>query len=271
MINRLKPILLQKQKEVTLLYQQRPDLITRIANGDIHNRNHHRHKAFEQSLCADQSLAVIAEIKRRSPSKGLLASITDPLLLADAYVDGGANAISILTDHEFFAGNLDDLALVAQHLQSKPQTILRKDFIIDEIQIAEAIVAGADAVLLMVSLLGEKIADFIASAKRMNIAALVEVHDKHELDIALASGASIIGINNRDLTTFTVDTERSLQLVHLIPDHVIKVAESGINSPLLANTYFQAGFNAVLIGEALVQSQKPQLFIKACRDAKNIN
>lgn len=265
MVNRLKPILLQKQREVALLHQTPSDLIMQILKGDTSKR--HTFKSFNQSLCADKSLAIIAEIKRRSPSKGLLAPIANPILLADDYIDGGASALSIVTDGEFFGGNLDDLALVAKHIQHKPQTILRKDFIIDEIQIAEAIAAGADAVLLMVSILGEKIADFLMAAKRMNIAALVEVHDDTELDIALASGADIIGINNRDLTTFDVDTDRSLQLVRAIPDHVIKVAESGISNAELANTYYQAGFDAVLIGEALVKSHQPQSFIKACRYA----
>jgi indole-3-glycerol phosphate synthase len=209
---------------------------------------------------------VIAEIKRKSPSKGSLASIKDPVELAKRYVLGGASALSILTDEAFFGGSINDLTQVADALRNQSIPIIRKDFIIDQLQIAEAAVAGASAVLCIVSVLGTQTKALLEFAHSLNLDVLVEIHDQEELKIALESGADIIGINNRNLHTFDVDTNRALQIVASIPDNIIKVAESGITDSLAARQYYQAGFGAVLIGEALVKSNDPAHFITKCID-----
>jgi indole-3-glycerol phosphate synthase len=265
MINKLEPIILQKGIEVAALREMisknSEHIIPRILQGEVRRNTV---KSFKKVLSCS-SLAVIAEIKRKSPSKNLLAPIQDPIALARAYVAGGANALSILTDELFFGGRLEDLTQVATGLVQHPTPILRKDFIIDEIQIAEAVAAGADAVLCIVAVLGSKTKMLIDRARAMGIEVLVEVHTDAELDIAVESGAEIIGINNRDLSTFVVDPQRAFQLVKNIPANIIKVAESGIVDPSLAKQCYEAGFDAVLIGEALVTSSNPELFIKRCR------
>ena len=264
MTNRLAPILLQKAREVAVLkdhlteHPKHP--IAQILQG---HTGYLGKKDFIQAL-RTTSLAVIAEIKRKSPSKGTLAPISDPVALAKTYISGGANALSILTDTQFFAGSAEDLIIASRELAQYPQPILRKDFIVDEIQIAEAIAMGADAILLIVAALGKKTKPMLAAAKAMGIPALVEVHDQHELEQALNSDAEIIGINNRDLTTFTIDTQKAFQLIELIPQHIIRIAESGIEAPQLAQDYYHAGFDAVLIGEALVKAENPASFIREC-------
>jgi indole-3-glycerol phosphate synthase len=262
MMNKLKPILAEKQREVAELRQHVADNplhpINRLLQGKLSMSPAF---AFKQALISP-SLAVIAEIKRKSPSKGQLASILDPVELAQHYVAGGANALSILTDKVFFDGTIEDLACVAKKV-SIP--ILRKDFIIDELQIAEAAVAGASAVLCIVAVLGTKTKRLLEFSHALGLDVLVEIHDEEELNIALDSGADIIGINNRNLNTFVVNTECSLALVGKIPNTIVKVAESGITEPALAHHYRRAGFNAVLIGEALVKSSHPEQFIRACQ------
>lgn len=267
MHNRLQPIILQKQIEVAALKNRlaaTPDHpVAKILQGEISVKPK---KSFKAALCAP-TLAVIAEIKRKSPSKGALATITDPLALAQTYIAGGANALSILTDEKFFAGHLQDLTTVAQAIEDSPVPILRKDFLIDPVQIAEAIFAGANAILLIVAVLKQDIKMMLKQARALNIDALVEVHDQEELRLALDAGAEIIGINNRDLSTFEVDIERAKKLGAQIPATIIKVAESGIAEPQIARQYAKAGFNAVLIGEALVKSSHPETFIRACQYA----
>lgn len=271
MMNSLQLILLQKQREVValkaLIHAQPEHVIAKLLRGQIRRVSL---KNFKNVLRSNV-LTVIAEIKRKSPSKGTLATIKDPTLLAKAYIDGGASALSVLTDELFFGGTLHDLKSVADSVSDKSHPVLRKDFIIDPIQIAEAIVAGADAILCMVSALGQQTKVIIDAAKMMGIDVLVEVHDYAELEVALQCGAEIMGVNNRDLSTFQIDTERALQLVEHIPTHIIKVAESGILQPELARRYYCAGFDAVLIGEALVTTTNPKKFIRACCHASSIN
>lgn len=267
MTNRLEPIIKQKQLEVAALQasiNSEPDQrIAKLLRGETART---AGKRFKNALRAPD-LAIIAEIKRQSPSKGRLAEIDDPVALAMTYVKGGANALSVLTDENFFAGHLEDLASVSKALTQFPQPILRKDFIIDAIQIAQAIAAGADAILCIVAVLGERTKNILQSAKAMGIEVLVEIHDARELEIAVASGADIIGVNNRNLSTFEVDTEQALRLLEHIPKEIVKVAESGILVPELAQTYYRAGFDAVLVGEALVRSPSPADFMRACRHA----
>jgi len=263
MSNRLQNILLNKLYEVNELHNQidknprHP--VAKILNGDLTERKIPR---LGKNL-KSSTLSVIAEIKRKSPSKGDLATIENPLLLAKKYLSGGANALSILTDKEFFNGTLDDLNQVASNLSDIP--IIRKDFIIDKAQIAEAYIAGADAVLLILSATGEKTAELLEFAHSISMEALVEVHGEKELKMAIDAGAKIIGVNNRNLHNFVVDTNCAFELVSSIPDSIIKVAESGIMQPSLARQYHEAGFDAVLIGEALVKSEDPEKFIYECQ------
>lgn len=263
MTNRLAPIIQQKQREVAqlqrLIQDQPQHAIAKTLRGEIRRKSV---KNFKESL-QGPNLSVIAEIKRKSPSKGVLAAITDPLVLAQTYMDGGADALSILTDQAFFGGELADVERVAASNRTPP--ILRKDFVIDVSQIAEAIVAGADAILAIVAVLGKDTAAILTAATTMGIDVLVEVHTLSELKIALDSGAEMIGINNRDLSTFIVQVERAFELRHHIPSEIIAVAESGITHPKLACDYHEAGFDAVLIGEALVTAHSPAQFIESCR------
>ena len=178
---------------------------------------------FLASLCG-KCPAIIAEIKKASPSKGLLSADFDPSAIARSYEAGGAAALSVLTDQHFFQGSLDDLR-AARAASSLP--VLRKDFTIDPYHVVEAAAAGADAILLIAAVLTEReMRDLRELAERYSMAALVEVHSAEELGPALASGARIIGVNNRDLQTFEVNLDTSLRLAELIPDSVLKVSES---------------------------------------------
>lgn len=219
--------------------------------------------SFRDSL-QSQGLSIIAEIKRRSPSKGHLATIADPAALAQSYSQAGARAVSVLTD-QYFDGHLNDLYAVSQALQDSPCSVLRKDFILDPIQIAQSRYYGADAVLLIVGLLQERTATLLQYCREYDLQALVEVHTQDELAIALQSGAEIIGINNRDLHTFEVDPQHALQLLPYMPDSVTRVAESGVSDAKLAQQYAQSGFDAILVGESLVQSSDPNKLIQALR------
>lgn len=261
----LANILLRKQVEVDALkakIQADPthpiaDLLSK--KGSIQRKKHF----FDVLDLPQGTITVIAEIKRRSPSKGHIANIKNPANLSRAYYDAGAAAISVLTDLEGFGGTLEDLRAVAKQ-QAKfkgsfpgPCPILRKDFVIDQVQIAEAASAGASAVLLIVAALGkERTQQLLHDAHSMGLDALVEVHDETELNIALDVGADIIGINNRNLHDFTVSLENSFRLVSLIPDGIVKVAESGISDCLDVWKLRDAGFNAVLVGEALVKANE---------------
>ncbi|EKD92351.1 MAG: indole-3-glycerol phosphate synthase [uncultured bacterium] len=268
MKNKLESIILQKKKEVELLHQyiaqHQNHPIAQILQGNLQLKPTAN---FKKNLKLPY-IAIIAEIKRKSPSKGMIAEITDPVFLAKRYISAGANALSILTDTQFFGGYLTDLTKVANFVNTQSIPILRKDFMIDPIQIAEAAVAGASAVLCIVSVLGKKTKSMLEFAHSINMNALVEIHDINELKIALDSGADIIGINNRNLNTFRVDTHCALELSEKIPNTIIKVAESGITEPRLVQQYAEAGFDAVLIGEALVKSDEPAKFIKECRHEK---
>lgn len=221
-----------------------------------------RNKAFYDSLNIPRgSLTVIAEIKRKSPSKGPIGAIKDPAILSRVYNEGGAAAISVLTDFEGFGGTMEDLVKVAKAQQRfkgnfpGPCPVLRKDFIIDEIQIAEAAVGGASAVLLIVAALGkDRTKQLLEATHAMGLDALVEVHDEDELQIALDVGAEIIGVNNRDLRTFDVSLDTSFRLAPLIPEGVLKISESGVSDCVDAWKLRDAGFNAILVGETLVRA-----------------
>lgn len=200
--------------------------------------------------------AIIAEIKKASPSKGLLAPNFDPERTAVHYEEGGAAALSILTDQRFFGGSLEDLqsARNATHLP-----VLRKDFTVHELHVLEAAASGADAILLIAAILSDReLRDLRELATRYRMAALVEVHDREELKRAAGSGARIIGVNNRNLHTFQVTLQTSLELAPHMPDAAVRVSESGIASRLDVEQLAAAGYHAFLIGEHLMRSGDPR-------------
>jgi indole-3-glycerol phosphate synthase len=211
---------------------------------------------FRAALQHPDRINVIAECKRRSPSRGVLRANYDPVALASSYERSGAAAISVLTEPTFFDGSLEHLRAVADRVNVP---ILRKDFIIDEYQIVEARAAGADAILLIVSALSaDALRRLHLVARRLGLDALVEVHDAAELDRALAAGAEIVGVNNRNLRTLTVDTQVSAALIERIPRTVTAVAESGFKSAEELGSLREAGYRAFLVGERLVTSADPE-------------
>ena len=216
-------------------------------------------RPFTATLRRRDGVAVIAEVKRRSPMKGPLAPSADAAALCLLYERGGAAACSVLTDSGF-DGSLDDLR-VARNACTLP--LLRKDFLLAPRQGAEARAAGADAVLLIAAALpGVALEEMMAAAVEAGVEALVEVHDGVELDRALEAGATLVGVNNRDLETFEVHLETSLSLGPRVPDGVISVSESGITSGADARKLREAGFDAVLVGEALVRSDDPAALVR---------
>lgn len=207
---------------------------------------------FERALSNGKPPRVIAEIKRRSPSKGDINPSLDARLTAQEYELGGASAISVLTDAHYFGGNLEDLRS-AKEAVSIP--MMRKDFILDEYQIVEARAWGADAILLIVCALSQgKLRTLIKFARELGLASLVEIHDENELGIALEAGARIIGINTRNLRTFEVDSSLPFKLKDKIPPSVTAVVESGIKTREDIQGYLKAGYGAFLIGEALAKA-----------------
>lgn len=213
------------------------------------------YRDFRAALTAHPP-AIIGEIKKASPSKGVLApGEFDPAAIARTYQSGGAAALSVLTDRQFFQGSLDALEAARAAV---PLPVLRKDFTLDPFHVIEAAAHGADAILLIAALLEEKdMRDLRELAARHRMAALVEVHDATELETALGSGAEIVGVNNRNLHTFEVALETSLQLAERIPANVVKVSESGIHSRADVTRLAAAGFHAFLVGEHLMKSADP--------------
>jgi indole-3-glycerol phosphate synthase len=199
-----------------------------------------------------EGLTCIAEIKRRSPSKGDLDPGLQADLVAKDYVTGGAACLSVLTDVEFFGGSTADLALARQ---ASGLPVLRKDFTVQQSDVADARLMGADAVLLIVAALSDaELAACAALAEQLGLAAMVEVHDQEELSRALAAGAALVGVNQRDLRTFQVDHERACALAAGIPADVVAVAESGIRDAADARRLAAAGYDAILVGETLMRA-----------------
>ena len=200
-------------------------------------------------------LSVIAEIKKASPSRGLLRPEFLPVEIAESYQQAGASALSVLTEEEFFQGSLNYLTGVRGAV-SLP--VLRKDFIVDEYQVYESVAVGADAFLLIVAALEDKdLKHFMTLAERLHVAALVEVHTAGELDRAICAGARIVGVNNRNLNTLEVSLETSFRLREKIPPMCLAISESGIKSGTDLEKLANAGFNAVLIGEHLMLADDP--------------
>jgi indole-3-glycerol phosphate synthase len=255
-VNRLDPIIASTREQLAQRRATVPDAALEqaaAARDDF--------RPFAHALAAGPGLSLIAEHKRRSPSAGV---IRDDLQLEDvvgAYERGGAAAISVLTETTSFGGSLDDLKR-ARAVTSLP--VLRKDFIVDPYQLLEAVAAGADAILLIVAALTpHELAALHHQATELQLAALVEVHDAQELDIAAGAGAEIIGINNRDLTTLQVDTRTTFALAPLAPPGATVVAESGFSSRAELDELAGAGVDGVLIGEALMRAGDIEA---ACRE-----
>lgn len=223
-------------------------------------------RGFRSALASATGLAVIAEVKRRSPSKGDLNIDLDPGALARAYADGGAACLSVLTDTEFFGGSPADLA-AARAAVSLP--VLRKDFTVCERDVYDARIMGADCVLLIVAALSDdELRTLHALAVELGLDVLVETHDEAELERALAVGATLIGVNQRDLVTFQVDHDRAARLAALMPSDVVAVAESGVRGASDARRLEACGYRAILVGETLVTSGDPAGAVQRLRFAQ---
>lgn len=259
-MNKLDEIIAHKRTEVEKLLPRVDKLRAAAAlRDDV--------RSFADALRADPTrLAMIAEVKRASPSAGTIAADFDPLTIARGYEKAGANALSILTDEKYFQGRLEYLSLIRSQVDIP---CLRKDFIIHEAQIFEAVVAGADAILLIVAALDQPTLEHLLEvAHTYQLDALVEVHDLPELERALATDARIIGVNNRNLKTFTVDLATTEALAEEVPDDILLVAESGIKTPADAERLAEAGADALLVGETLMRSSNILMDLPALRVAK---
>ncbi|MFM7762085.1 MAG: indole-3-glycerol phosphate synthase TrpC [Acidimicrobiaceae bacterium] len=212
-------------------------------------------RGFAKRLIEDSknALAVIAEIKRRSPSRGLLNHDLDPKVVAEQYKNAGASCISVLTDSDFFGGSIDDLKS-ARGAVDLP--VLRKDFTVSLNDICDAKLMNADCILLIVAALNKvELAEFHNFGLELGLDVLVEIHDESELDLALEVGAKMIGVNQRNLKTFEVDQQRAVRIAKKIPSSVVRVAESGVRTRDDALQLRDAGYHAVLVGESLVTSK----------------
>jgi indole-3-glycerol phosphate synthase len=218
-------------------------------------------RGFKQAISAPGRVNLIAEIKKASPSRGVIRSDFDPEAIARIYEDNGAVAISVLTDRQFFQGDLSFLATVRSVTSSVP--ILRKDFVIEEYQIYQSRLAGADAILLIAAVLDlPTLSRFLSIASDLDLDCLVEVHTEDELHMVLNTSASIIGINNRDLRTFKTDIQTTARLIEMIPEDRVIVSESGISSKEDVEFLQKCGVHAMLVGEALMRSDDIGLQIK---------
>jgi indole-3-glycerol phosphate synthase len=237
-----------------------PDILSRIVETkrlELQRLRDSR-RGFRQAISA--RCAIIAEVKKASPSRGVLASEFDPAAIARTYERGGAAALSVLTDAEYFQGSLEDLA-AARGATGLP--VLRKDFVLGEAQIAEAFSAGADAILLIAAILDaatlRRLREF---AETLGLDVLVEAHNEAEFDAAVESGATLVGVNNRDLHTFEVSIETSLRLARRIPSGTIAVSESGIRTRDDIQRLLDAGYSAFLVGEHLMKSPDPAVALQ---------
>jgi indole-3-glycerol phosphate synthase len=254
----LERILAQTREDLERRKREVP--LEQLAREELPGR--HGPRGFRDAL-SGPAIGVIAEFKRRSPSAGALREDADLPAIVGAYADGGAVALSVLTEGPNFDGSLDDLRTSRAACELP---ILRKDFIVDPYQLREARAAGADAVLLIVAALSPAELEALhADARAIGLEVLVEVHDGEELQRALAAGAEIVGVNNRDLRDFSVDLERTARLMSSVPASVTVVSESGISTPEQLGALQRAGVQAVLVGEALMRSADPAAALRALR------
>ena len=220
-------------------------------------------RGFMQALIKPVDISLIAEVKKASPSKGIISPDFNPVAIASSYEKGGAEAVSVLTDEKFFQGSLDSIPLVRQEVKLP---VIRKDFIIHELQIEEASNYGADAILLIAAILDQnQIRDFLQMSNELDLDVLVEVHDEKELEKSLVAGSRLIGINNRDLRDFTVDLKTTIRLRKGIPDSIPVVSESGIKTHEDMKMLDDNGITAALIGETLMRSDDRETAIRKLR------
>ena len=265
-MDKLTEIMAHKRQEIATA--MRAVAAAELARADA---EHPRPPCLAQALCrSDGRLAVIAEIKRRSPSAGEIAPGVSALDQGQRYRAAGADALSVLTDATYFGGSLADLQRVTAAFLAAPPAIpcLRKDFMIHPLQVLEARRAGASAVLLIVRALGDdEIASLHDAARSAGIEAVFEIHDETDLDRALRQGAQIIGVNNRDLAVFRTDLTVSERLIPLIPPQVVAVSESGIYSGRDAARVHAVGADAILVGEALMKASEPARLLAEFRES----
>ena len=224
--------------------------------------------SLQEALSRSSSphVKVIAEVKRRSPSRGWLGEGIDAATLAQSYVQGGAAAVSVLTDEPHFAGSREDLEAVVDAVRVP---VLRKDFTVSENDVVDTALMGASAILLIAAILDtEELSRYVALAHDVGLGALVEVHDSREAECALASGARLIGVNQRDLRTFEVNPEHAASVIAELPGDIIRVAESGLRTPEDVARAADAGFDAVLVGEIFVTSMSP---VETVREFADVN
>jgi indole-3-glycerol phosphate synthase len=246
-MSRLDQILEAKRREIENL---RPHLVELRKQALLRNDFRSLRSALRRP---DGRLAVIAEVKKASPSAGVIAESFAPVEIARQYEASGADGISVLTDEQFFHGKLEDMIEVRRTV-SKP--VLRKDFILDEIQIVQAVAAGADAILLIVAALNqEELLRLREAATKFQVDAIVEVHTLEETERAVDAGAEIIGINNRDLRTFAIDLSVTEKLSEEVPDETVLISESGIKTAADVARVSECGIDAILVGEALMRGQ----------------
>ncbi len=258
----LQRILADKRQEVEARRAQIPER-------ELHARLHDLPptRGFKRALQATPNpIALIAEVKRASPSKGVIQPNFDPIAIAERYQQAGADALSVLTDEPYFGGKLEYLEQIRKRV-SLP--ILRKDFIVDPYQVYESRVAGADAILLIVSAVQEValLREWRELAESLGMDALVEVHTEAELETAVQSGATLIGVNNRDLRTFDTTIDTTFRLLPLFPEGVVRVSESGIETAEQVRALWQAGVQALLIGETLMRAEDPLPLVREWMDA----
>ena len=240
-----------------IIVRKRAELVARralVKIEELEKRPRPPHRSFREAL-ARRLPAIIAEIKKASPSAGLIAGEFQPAGIAARYEAAGAAALSVLTDRQFFQGSLEHLE---QAREATRLPVLRKDFTLDRYHLVEAASSGADAVLLIVAALtGGELRELLQAARDLGLEPLVEVHDEQELDQALEAGADFVGVNNRDLKTLEVSLDTSLRLAEGIPSHVAAVSESGIRAPRDIHQLSQAGYQGFLIGESLMKQPDP--------------
>ncbi len=262
----LNQIVTYKKQEVKAARQLRPEGSLRAELPPIKTR-----RSFYDRLATSnpQGINIIAEIKRASPSKGLIRPDLDPALYAREYESGGAAALSVLTDQDFFKGSVDDLK-TARRAASLP--VLRKDFIISAYQIFETAVIGADALLLIAAILSPlQLQDYLVLCRELGLDALVEIHDEDEHQKVTRAGANLIGINNRNLKTFHTDIGTSISMAARLAKHQVGVAESGIRTPDDIDAVRRAGICNFLIGESLVRADSPRLALQSLISCNSVD
>jgi len=254
----LNQIVTHKKQEIKAAKRLRPEASLRAELTPIKSRRSFYDRLATSNL---QGINIIAEIKRASPSRGLIRAGLDPALYAREYESGGAAALSVLTDQDFFKGSVDDLK-TARRAAGLP--VLRKDFIVSAYQIFETAVIGADAVLLIAAILSrQQLQDYLALCRELRLDALVEIHDEEEHQKVTRAGAKLIGVNNRNLKTFHTDIGTSISMAARLAKYQVGVAESGIRTPADIDAVRQAGIYNFLIGESLVRADSPRLFLQS--------